>query len=152
MTTDTRHLINTYQKGGDNETYWGTVQGSGLNSLGKILETIRDEIRKGIDTERWLARFSLEKNLHLIPKITLKVEKDNEAIEKLQLAGKSFYTVGRLDPAAGKTSIANDFQLDHLSISRNHACIFVDTDANIYLVDMASSAGTFLNDVKIESL
>lgn len=41
VATGTRHLINTYQKDGDNETYWGMFKGAGVNSLGKILEAIR---------------------------------------------------------------------------------------------------------------
>ncbi len=35
--TGTRHLVNKYAKGGDNETYWGVVNQQGLNNLGKIL-------------------------------------------------------------------------------------------------------------------
>lgn len=47
--------------------------GAGANSLGKILEVVREEIRKGTDTERWLAGFSLEKDPSLLPKIYLRV-------------------------------------------------------------------------------
>jgi predicted NAD-dependent protein-ADP-ribosyltransferase YbiA (DUF1768 family) len=41
MATGTRHFVNTYSKGGDNETYWGVYNGAGANSLGKILEVVR---------------------------------------------------------------------------------------------------------------
>ncbi|CAM6001872.1 unnamed protein product, partial [Sphagnum balticum] len=75
--TGTRHLINKYPKGGDNETYWGLVNQSGLNNLGKILETVRSEINRGNDTERWLASsFNLERDTRMMPKILLRVEKD----------------------------------------------------------------------------
>jgi predicted NAD-dependent protein-ADP-ribosyltransferase YbiA (DUF1768 family) len=39
--TQPRGLINSYKQGGENEQYWGVVDGKGSNSLGKILISIR---------------------------------------------------------------------------------------------------------------
>lgn len=44
----------------------------------------------------------------------------------------------------------NDIKLSHASVSRHHAEIFVDADGNIFVRDLKSSNGTFINDVKIE--
>lgn len=80
--------------------------------------------------------------MRILPKITLRVEKDGEAIDKLNLIGKCFHTFGTLP--------SNSFKLEHLSISRCHCCIFTDIASKVYLVDLGSSAGTFVNSVKIE--
>ncbi|MFM2194532.1 MAG: hypothetical protein RL092_132 [Bacteroidota bacterium] len=47
-------------------------------------------------------------------------------------------------------SADNDVKLSHASVSRHHAEIFVDTDGNVFVRDLNSSNGTFVNDVKIE--
>lgn len=39
--TSPRKLVNSFTKGGQNESYWGTIEGTGFNALGKILMTIR---------------------------------------------------------------------------------------------------------------
>jgi pSer/pThr/pTyr-binding forkhead associated (FHA) protein len=47
-------------------------------------------------------------------------------------------------------SADNDVKLSHASVSRHHAEIFVDTEGNVFVRDLNSSNGTFVNDVKIE--
>jgi pSer/pThr/pTyr-binding forkhead associated (FHA) protein len=44
----------------------------------------------------------------------------------------------------------NDVKLSHASVSRHHAEIFVDADGNVFVRDLNSSNGTFVNDVKIQ--
>jgi pSer/pThr/pTyr-binding forkhead associated (FHA) protein len=44
----------------------------------------------------------------------------------------------------------NDVKFAHASVSRHHAEIFVDADGNVFVRDLNSSNGTFVNDVKIE--
>jgi LysM repeat protein len=44
----------------------------------------------------------------------------------------------------------NDLIFAHASVSRHHAEIFVDSDGNVFVRDLNSSNGTFVNDVKIE--
>ena len=44
----------------------------------------------------------------------------------------------------------NDIKLSHASVSRHHAEIFVDADGNVFVRDLKSSNGTFVNDVRIE--
>ena len=40
--THPRGLVNSFQSGGENELYWGVVEGKGQNQLGKILMSTRD--------------------------------------------------------------------------------------------------------------
>jgi|JI6StandDraft_1071083.scaffolds.fasta_scaffold00688_17 pSer/pThr/pTyr-binding forkhead associated (FHA) protein len=78
----------------------------------------------------------------MTPRIVLRIEKDGEAIDKLQLTGKCFHTFGTLP--------SNDFKLEHKSISRSHCCIFTDSSSKVIVIDLGSSAGTFVNSVKLE--
>jgi predicted NAD-dependent protein-ADP-ribosyltransferase YbiA (DUF1768 family) len=62
--TQTRLLCNGYTKGGDAEAFWGVIDRNGklegLNSLGKILTTIREEIQTNIDSICWVKDQNLE--------------------------------------------------------------------------------------------
>ena len=40
--TNPRNLVNTYKAGGENQMYWGVVDGKGNNALGRILVSIRE--------------------------------------------------------------------------------------------------------------
>jgi predicted NAD-dependent protein-ADP-ribosyltransferase YbiA (DUF1768 family) len=56
--TQNRQLVNGYPQGGDAEAFWGAVdrkgQLQGLNTLGKIITTIRQEIHAGTDSIKWI--------------------------------------------------------------------------------------------------
>ena len=56
--TQSRALVNCYSKGGDAEAFWGMIprNGSydGLNTLGKILTEVREEMKKGTDFVNWV--------------------------------------------------------------------------------------------------
>jgi predicted NAD-dependent protein-ADP-ribosyltransferase YbiA (DUF1768 family) len=61
--TEERKLYNTYKTSGDNEIYWGIIKQvsssgvpdyKGANNLGKILESVRSDIIKMQDTEKWV--------------------------------------------------------------------------------------------------
>ena len=77
---------------------------------------IREEIRKGIDVERWLVNNGLERTSLLWPKCFLKCWKEGKIVDKLELTHRPYHTLGSLD--------TNNFKLDHPSISKSHAVIF----------------------------
>lgn len=57
--TQSRSLVNCYAKGGDAEAFWGMVlqrngEFDGLNTLGKILTEVREEMRNGTDFRNWV--------------------------------------------------------------------------------------------------
>lgn len=57
--TQSRLLVNCYSKGGDAELFWGMIQQNngtydGLNTLGKILEDVRQEMKNGTDFKHWV--------------------------------------------------------------------------------------------------
>jgi pSer/pThr/pTyr-binding forkhead associated (FHA) protein len=45
----------------------------------------------------------------------------------------------------------NDLVLDHVTISRRHAELFVDDEQNVFLTDLNSMYGTFVNGEKINN-
>jgi pSer/pThr/pTyr-binding forkhead associated (FHA) protein len=45
----------------------------------------------------------------------------------------------------------NDLVMDHVTISRKHLELFIDKDQNVFLSDMNSMYGTFLNNERIVS-
>ena len=56
---------------------------------------------------------------------------------------KSYYTFGCLP--------LNDLQMAHLSVSRYHAAMIIDSKKGICIIDLGSKAGTKVNDEKIEN-
>ena len=52
-----------------------------------------------------------------------------------------FYKIGRADD--------NQIIIDHITVSRNHAEIFVDPHGNVFLTDRNSKYGTIVNGSKI---
>lgn len=58
LATQARQLINCYEKGGDAEAFWGMILNNGkydgLNTLGKIVTQIREDMRKGSDSRKWI--------------------------------------------------------------------------------------------------
>jgi pSer/pThr/pTyr-binding forkhead associated (FHA) protein len=43
----------------------------------------------------------------------------------------------------------NDVVMDHVTISRSHLELFIDKDQNVFLSDMTSMYGTFVNNERI---
>jgi pSer/pThr/pTyr-binding forkhead associated (FHA) protein len=74
----------------------------------------------------------------MLPDLNIEVLKDGEVAEKFKLQNKSYYIFGQL-----KT---NDVFCAHPTISRKHACIIIDKDQNVSLVDLGSKSGTLLNE------
>lgn len=69
--TQTRQLVNGYEIGGDAEAFWGMVtrknELQGLNTLGIILTTIRQEIISSTDSAKWVEDQNLETDSSLWP-------------------------------------------------------------------------------------
>ena len=65
-------------------------------------------------------------------------EKSGELVEDLAVGEHQMYTFGR--------SLTCDFTLEHPSASRQHAVLVHHENGGIYIVDLKSSHGTFVND------
>lgn len=56
--TQTRELVNGYGGGSDAHGFWGMIQKNGkfegLNTLGKALHQIREEMKNGSDFRKWV--------------------------------------------------------------------------------------------------
>jgi len=73
--------------------------------------------------------------------LLLEVIKEGVVINSIKLIGKPYFWVGRTPDC--------DVQLDHPSVSRLHAVIQSD-GAQLYLYDLESTHGTYLNKQKLE--
>ena len=141
--TGTRELVNTYSDATVSNIFWGIVENKGQNQLGRLLEQIRNDILHSMELEKWLYMvFSLEEDKQFLPRITMNVMKNNEAIEKIELKDKPFFLFGTL-----KT---NDIVLAHQSISRNHAVLIIEQKMGVSLIDLQSKSGTYLDGQKLE--
>lgn len=47
--------------------------------------------------------------------------------------------------------IENDLVMDHVTISRRHAELFIDDEQNVFLTDLNSMYGTYVNGEKINN-
>lgn len=125
-----------------NDQFWGVTQsGEGQNHLGKLLESIRDEIDREVDVERWLGS-----HLSLLPadlaRVVLSKLEGNEIVEDdMVLDEKPIIYIGKSD--------ACDVVCAHPSVSRLHAVLAL-TPQQAFLIDLSSSNGTFIGDRKIE--
>ena len=141
--TGERELYNTFSDATTSNLFWGIVEGKGQNQLGRLLEQIRNDCFQNMELEKWIYMvFLLEENKHFLPKITLKVMKNNEVIEKIELKDKPFFLFGTL-----KT---NDVVLAHQSISRNHAVLIIEQNMGASLIDLQSKSGTIVDNVRLE--
>ena len=70
-------------------------------------------------------------------KARLVVEKGGEELESLDIGEHPLYTFGR--------ALTCDVQLDHPSISRQHACVVHHENGGLYVIDLKSSHATFIN-------
>jgi len=67
---------------------------------------------------------------------------------EVKIAEGEIFTIGRFDAAAGKQQSSFEFDKKTKAVSRRHAVIERQTDG-YKIVDLSSSAGTFVNDRKI---
>eukprot|EP01112_Ceratiomyxa_fruticulosa_P000850 TRINITY_DN1078_c0_g1_i1.p2 TRINITY_DN1078_c0_g1~~TRINITY_DN1078_c0_g1_i1.p2 ORF type:complete len:256 (-),score=55.17 TRINITY_DN1078_c0_g1_i1:303-1070(-) len=74
----------------------------------------------------------------------LSVQKSGEEVDTIDLAGKPFTVFGRHADVC-------DVVLDHPSVSRKHAAMVFHTDGRLYLIDLQSAHGTFLNGERIKA-
>merc|ERR1712154_733000 len=74
----------------------------------------------------------------------LKVIKDGRRIQTItQIAEKSFVLFGR-------NASMSDIKLEHPSISRRHALVGHGSSGNLYVMDLGSSHGTFVNSQRLQ--
>jgi len=74
----------------------------------------------------------------------LKVMKENKRIQTItEIAQKSYVLFGR-------NAAMTDIKLEHPSISRRHALIGHGSSGNIYVMDLGSSHGTFVNKQRLK--
>lgn len=74
----------------------------------------------------------------------LEVFKSDEKIDTVPLGAKKYIVFGRSPEVC-------DVLLDHTSISRKHAAIVHHTSGKVYLIDLQSGNGTFVDDVRIKA-
>lgn len=134
VATKDRELVNSFLEGADSELYWGVVNGTGQNNLGKILMGVRDDIIRLNDSEKWLLDQNCETDPSLFPEVDLVVQKEDKNIDKLFLEKRNCFLFG--------SEAKNSFRLEHPSISKFHAGIYFSTDLEVVLVDLNSTHGT----------
>ena len=67
---------------------------------------------------------------------------------QIQLSEGEVFTIGRFDAAVGKKQSSFEFDKKTKAVSRRHAVIERDIDG-YKIIDLSSSAGTFVNDKKL---
>ncbi|CAH0487888.1 unnamed protein product [Peronospora farinosa] len=72
----------------------------------------------------------------------LQVDKGGKCKEQISIGSQSCYILGR-------SKELSDIWVQHFSISRQHAVIAHDKEEQIFLMDLGSAQGTFLNDKEI---
>ena len=167
--TENRELVNTLIEYNEKNLFWGVYKGKGENNLGRILTKIREDLiydKKNLfvninennnnsydnnnnnnlfshEIINWINNsFNLVNDFLLLPIIKFTIRKNNTIIDHIQLKGKNLYKIGKLS--------FNDIVLQHLSISRFHACLIIDEKLGIILIDLNSKYGTKINNIKIK--
>ena len=74
----------------------------------------------------------------------LNVHKKGACIDSIALSGKEFIVFGRKKDNC-------DIVLDHSSISRVHAVVFFGEMGSVYVMDLGSSHGTCVGEVRLEA-
>ncbi|CAK4140040.1 unnamed protein product [Aphanomyces euteiches] len=74
--------------------------------------------------------------------LSLEVIKSGSIVDTIQLSTKSFFVAGRMEPLC-------DLVLQHPSVSRTHATFQFDRKGRLFLYDMSSTHGTFVNKKRI---
>lgn len=78
--------------------------------------------------------------------MVLETRKDGKMIDMVRVDKKKCYRFGR------NTRLGSDICLNHLSISRVHAALVHGEKSSVFIVDLGSTNGTFVNERRIESL
>ncbi|RLN59699.1 hypothetical protein BBJ29_006531 [Phytophthora kernoviae] len=73
----------------------------------------------------------------------LRVEKGGSCIEEVSVSSQACYVLGRSEDQC-------DVWLQHPSVSRQHAAIIHDKNQQIYVMDLDSAQGTFVNGEEIK--
>jgi len=142
--TGTRELINTYWEYSTSNVFWGVFEGKGQNQLGRLLSSIRSDIIANVEIDKWLfSTFDLQTDKFYMPLVTLEISKADQPVQKTALAGKSYYMMGKLKTA--------DVIMEHPSLSRNHACIIIDAEQGVCLVDLGSKSGSFVEGKRADN-
>jgi len=134
-------LVNVYpDTANPNNTYWGKVGGQGHNKVGKILETIRRDLLDGREIDEWLhSSFNLVYDKDRLPTIILRCYRGSERLNVIEIRRKSYVILGS----------QGDIQLQHPSISRQHAALLVDSELGCSVVDLGSKHGSWVGDSKL---
>lgn len=74
----------------------------------------------------------------------LKVMKEGKRIQTITEIGQKSYVL------FGRNASMSDIKLEHPSISRRHALIGHGSSGNIYVMDLGSSHGTFVNKQRLK--
>ena len=74
----------------------------------------------------------------------LYVMKDNKKLQTITQIGNKPYVL------FGRNAAMSDIKLEHPSISRRHALIGHGSSGNIYVMDLGSSHGTFVNKTRLQ--
>ena len=137
METGQRSILYTPSFG---DLFWGVDQNDrGQNHYGKILESIREEIRRGDDLMNWIRSYC-----SLIDKDAVDmgviVEKDRKNIEEdcKKFTKKNILFIGKDD--------GMDIVATHASISRRHSFVYGDKRAGLCIVDISSANGTKIQE------
>jgi WD40 repeat protein len=80
-------------------------------------------------------------NRNIATDVLLEVQKDGKTIERLSLAGKDCFVLGR-------NSKMSDHVADHPSLSRQHAAFVHDRHGRLHVTDLSSN-GTFVNEKRL---
>ena len=145
LDTGTRNILNTYEDASQpSNLYWGVVQSKGQNQVGQLLMQIRKDLEVGREVEAWLlSRFRIQTNPEELPLFRLICYKHRHRVGAFSLAGKGFYLLGNSESC--------DVPLAHMSVSRRHACLFVEESLGPTLVDLYSKAGTFVEGTAVKA-
>ncbi|RHY76162.1 hypothetical protein DYB30_004319 [Aphanomyces astaci] len=78
--------------------------------------------------------------------LSMEVIKGGIILEKVELvtSSKSYFVAGRMEPLC-------DIVLQHPSVSRTHAALQFDAKGQLFLVDLGSTHGTFVNKKRISA-
>eukprot|EP01039_Chlorochromonas_danica_P004259 gene4260-4679_t len=123
-----------------NDLFWGVNRcGDGSNHLGCLLEQVRREILQGEDIVCWLRSC-----LPLAPpqearfELSVVGEDGKEVFDQLVVDEENVIVLGRS-------------LIEHESVSRRHAALVLDAKLNPYIIDLGSTHGTFLDQIKLNA-
>lgn len=123
-----------------NDLFWGVNRcGDGSNHLGCLLEVVRREVLQGEDIVCWLRSC-----LPLAPpqearfELSVVSEDRKEVFDQIVVDEENAIVLGRS-------------LIEHESVSRRHAVLVLDAELNPYIIDLGSTHGTFLDQIKLHA-